>query len=219
MLWRALPFAMVISVWVTMCAPVHAQTGIREWVVVRSYDTFGVAAGALRAAQDNVERTFGAAAIDVQWKACGARRGASLPAQCAGTLAPRELVMRIVRTPRAERNPDVLGFSYVDAGAKRGTLATVYMDRVTALARRLRADPGQMLGRAIAHEIAHLLLGTPGHSADGVMRERWLPHDDDATAWSFSARDASDLRAALAVWPSGLSHVAAAPAESVAPHR
>jgi hypothetical protein len=219
MSWRALLFATVISVSLGVCAPVHAQTRARESIIVRSYDTFGVAAGALRAAAGDVVRTYGAAGIEVQWKACAMRRGASLPAACADTLAPREVVMRIVAAPRAERNPDALGFSYVDAGARRGTLGTVYMDRVTALAHRLRAEPGQMLGRAIAHELAHLLLGTPAHSTEGVMRERWLHDDNDAAAWIFSARDASDLRAALAAWPSAVREVATVPPQIVAPHR
>ena len=94
MSWRALLFATVISVSLGVCAPVHAQTRARESIIVRSYDTFGVAAGALRAAEGDVMRTYGAAGIEVQWKACAMRRGASLPAACADTLAPREVVMR-----------------------------------------------------------------------------------------------------------------------------
>jgi len=30
-----------------------------------------------------------------------------------------------------------------------------------------------LLGRAVAHEIGHLLMGTNQHSASGIMRARW----------------------------------------------
>ncbi len=56
--------------------------------------------------------------------------------------------------------PGSLGFSFVDIGRKAGTLATVFADRVQALAAIAGVDDGELLGRVIAHEIAHLLIGT-----------------------------------------------------------
>ena len=115
---------------------------------------------------------------------------------------PREVVVRIVQAPRAERDPNVLGFSYVDTRAKRGTLGTVYMDRVTALARQHRVEPARLLGRAIAHEVAHLLLGTTAHASSGVMRDQWLfgrlGGRNRETDWTFSDSEAAAMRAALA---------------------
>jgi hypothetical protein len=216
MSWRALRIAALITVSIGVLSPAHAQTSRREPLVVRSYDTFGVSPAAMRIAEHDVVKTFDAAGIDVEWKACE-MRGASRPAACADIPAPRELLMRIVAAPRTERNPEVVGFSYVDAGAKRGTLGTVYMDRVTTLAYRLRAEPGQMLGRAIAHEVAHLLLGTTAHSSDGLMRPRWLQHRRDA-GWSFSVEEASELREALARWPA-VSPVVAAARQTISPAR
>jgi hypothetical protein len=214
----ALRIAVLISASIGVFSPAHAQPSRREPLVVRSYDTFGVSPALMRIAERDVENTFDAAGIDVEWKACAVRRGASAPAACADIPVPRELLMRIVAAPRTERDPEVVGFSYVDAGAKRGTLGTVYMDRVAALAYRLRAEPGLMLGRAIAHEIAHLLLGTTAHSSDGVMRPHWLQHRRDPAAWSFSVEEAAELRAALAARPAAPAVVTAA-RRTIPPHR
>jgi hypothetical protein len=45
------------------------------------------------------------------------------------------------------------------------------------LARELEIDHNKLLGRAIAHEIGHLLLATNTHAPSGLMRELWS-HDE-----------------------------------------
>ena len=54
-------------------------------------------------------------------------------------------------------------------------LSTVYYEKITRRARRENADAGLpvILGCVMAHELGHLLLGDPGHSATGVMQPRW----------------------------------------------
>src|SRR6185503_14952467 len=52
-------------------------------------------------------------------------------------------------------------------------IAKVYPDRVASLARGAGADPADLLARAIAHEIGHLLMGNSRHSARGLMRAVW----------------------------------------------
>jgi hypothetical protein len=47
------------------------------------------------------------------------------------------------------------------------------MDRVQAIAQRTSIPSGSLLGRAIAHEVGHLLLGTNAHAPRGLMREIW----------------------------------------------
>jgi hypothetical protein len=49
----------------------------------------------------------------------------------------------------------------------------VFYDHVEALATKHIADGAQILGYAIAHEIAHLLLNDQAHSAAGIMRGTW----------------------------------------------
>jgi hypothetical protein len=110
---------------------------------------------------------------------------------------PSEVIVRIVRAPRAITDVEVLGYSHVDAYLRQGTLATVFADRVRALAAALRIDTGALLGRAITHEIGHLLLGSLDHSPEGLMRGHWSK-DGRAEEWFFSAAQAAQIRAALA---------------------
>ncbi len=56
----------------------------------------------------------------------------------------------------------------VDLEGQAGTLATIYEDRVESLATEAHVDSGRLLGRAIAHEIGHLLLGTASHARAGA---------------------------------------------------
>jgi hypothetical protein len=54
-------------------------------------------------------------------------------------------------------------------------LSTIYYEKVARRAHRENADADLpvFLGCVIAHELGHLLLGHPGHSATGVMQPRW----------------------------------------------
>jgi hypothetical protein len=83
-----------------------------------------------------------------------------------------------------------LGEALIRGG--RGQLATVFPDRVRGLARRAAVDYAPLLGRVMAHELGHLLLGVSTHSATGLMRGNWTHHDvrrqrDDE--WLFAADD------------------------------
>ena len=52
------------------------------------------------------------------------------------------------------------------------------MDRIEAIAHRIDVPrPSSVLGSAIAHEVGHLLLGTPTHGVSGLMREVWTEEE------------------------------------------
>jgi len=90
-----------------------------------------------------------------------------------------------------------LGFSAIDVKQQAGTLATIYADRVEALAAEAGVQSGALLGRVFAHEIGHLLLGTTRHARYGLMRALWLTTElrrDEPLDWMFSGRDGADMR-------------------------
>ena len=58
------------------------------------------------------------------------------------------------------------------ADANRAVVS-VYLDAVTDVARRYGQPVGKVLGIALAHEIGHVLLPPPSHSASGIMRPSW----------------------------------------------
>ena len=115
-----------------------------------------------------------------------------------------ERVLIVAAPPTSE--PGSLGFSYVDVERRSGTLATVFADRVNALAAiaggHLVDSGGQLLGRAMAHEIGHLLLGTTHHADRGLMRGRWTTIDlrkNQPWDWALSREEADLMRRAIAV--------------------
>jgi hypothetical protein len=90
-----------------------------------------------------------------------------------------------------------LGFSTIDTRKRAGTLATIFADRVEALAGEARVDSSSLLGRVIAHEIGHLLLGTTRHNRHGLMRALWLTTElrrDAPIDWMFSAEEGASMR-------------------------
>ena len=163
-------------------------------VVVRIYDAVGVPSDVLERAHVTVDQTMKAVGIQPIWRACGAER-------CVDPPKRDEVIVRIVHA--TERSPrDLLGSSMVDLEGQAGTLATIYEDRVASLATEAHVDSGRLLGRAIAHEIGHLLLGTAGHAPAGLMRACWLTGElrrDWPPDWMLSAPEGARMRWRLLV--------------------
>ena len=110
--------------------------------------------------------------------------------------------MRVVRlTTDAEYRGELpLGYSLIDTATRSGALATIYVDRVAWLADAAGVDTRMLLGRAIAHELGHLLLGTNAHSETGLMRAVWscdALRRNAALDWRFAPADTSAMRQAV----------------------
>ena len=76
--------------------------------------------------------------------------------------------------------------------------ATVFRDRVLALAQSGRYPEAVLLGHAIAHELGHLLLNSSTHARYGLMAARWRDTELDRAAvglLQFSQAEASCIRA------------------------
>ena len=139
------------------------------------------------------------ASVNVAWTICE-------PGEC---LVPEPLALRvrIVRSPDSgQQDARVLGHALIDLRTRTGVLATVFIDRTRRLADDLSIDHRVLLGRAIAHELGHLLLATATHGNAGLMREVWSrdellgTHRDD---WTFDPSDATAIRRRLARLPGG----------------
>jgi len=78
---------------------------------------------------------------------------------------------------RAPKNvaPVIVGAANIDPGQAD---AYVFCDRVAGFYYTVHdKEMGALLGYAIAHELGHVLLETPAHSPDGVMRACWRRTD------------------------------------------
>lgn len=165
-----------------------ARTVLALSLAVRVYDNTGLPPGDRAAALVVAHAILRDAGIAVTWGG-----GDEV------VLAPEAVIVRIVTAP-AEALPGSLGCSLIDVERRAGTLATVYADRVAELAALSSADAGQLLGRAMAHEIGHLLLGTPRHADRGLMRGVWTSvelHRERPSDWSLSREDVAGMRRGL----------------------
>jgi hypothetical protein len=129
-----------------------------------------------------------AAAMDeaaIIWK----RYGVELQFGAPGTAAALSLDVIVERTAAAVKHdgePAVLGHTLVSSGRTEQAPLRISFDAVTALLDSQRgANPllhdyalAAALGRVMAHEIGHVLLGSPAyHDTDGLMRTTFFPDD------------------------------------------
>jgi len=198
--------ASVLVVIACLAAPgvSHAQSSI----TVRIYDASGRPAAERTRTIATAAAIFADAGVRMTWRDCG-RNGADYP--CAGSRQPHDLVVRIV--PRAvaadplasnavtaDANADTerdaamqptlrLGAAAVTATDHAGVVATVYAEHVRQVTERTGVPFTLLLGRAIAHEVGHLLPGRlsraesrggqsraesrDDHSPTGLMRAVW----------------------------------------------
>ena len=94
-----------------------------------------------------------------------------------------------------------MGTSLIDHDARAGALTTVDPRLVRDIAHEAATDPAALLGRTIAHEIGHLLLGHTGHSRRGLMRALWSQDEIRGikpAGWQFSGAEAAQMRQELA---------------------
>jgi|KBSSwiStaDraftv2_1062776.scaffolds.fasta_scaffold206853_2 hypothetical protein len=162
-------------------------------IVVRVYDMATANAAGRAGALHEAAQALASAGISVDWRDCS-RGGASHP--CRTVRDAGDLVVRIMRT-RAPGTAE-LGFAAVDPSGRATVIATVYSDVVREVASRTGLDEHVLLGRAIAHEIGHLLLRAPGHGGSGLMRPLWTDAELAANRpadWAFTDEESRRLQA------------------------
>lgn len=169
-------------------------------LTVRLYNTSGIPSDQLAAARDAAETILRDTGINVTFRLCGRRAGGT--DSCDEPLKRAEVVVRIIEAPafNATLHPDAYGVTYIVKETNRGWLATVFSDRIRAAAERVGVDAGIVLGRVMAHEVGHLLLGIDYHGANGVMRAEWSDEtlNHGAEDWRFSMVEAEQMQRVVA---------------------
>ena len=195
-------FAVVAFFMVTFAAQAAAAVVDPELrVVIRTYDASATPAD-LAPALVVATAILEDAGVAVRWVSCDAVFVRREDDPCLAPLAANELAIRFVRLLPHIAAQDVvtLGDSLVDTRLRGGALATIYVNRVAALAGRCRVEVPALLGRAAAHEIGHLLLGTSAHASSGLMRAAWTQQAlrrARSEEWVFTPRDAQAMRDAV----------------------
>ena len=191
-------FAVFVSLaFLLTASAAPAAQAITMPLPVRVYDTAGPLESTLAAALAVASAALDTADIDPVWHRCD---GGRTTARCDEPLRSGELVIRVVhaRGPVKLSPSHVLGNAMIDTSTGSGRLATIYFDRVLALANASSVDVPRLLGYAIAHELGHLLLATGTHSGRGLMRAVWtLTHVRQKTQvdWSFTEQEVAAIRA------------------------
>jgi hypothetical protein len=202
----ALSFVVAMS---SLQLPAFAAETIYTEVTVRIYDNTGASDAERRTSLAVAASIVSAASVELLWHTCSDPAGPASPSgarrthACETPLAPGELAVRIVRSGAADdgsRRVLPLGDAMINARTGAGVLATVYLDRVNWMAEQTGADPRALLGRAIAHELGHLLMATGAHAPNGLMRPVWSQSEirrrqvDD---WVFRPREIAAIRARM----------------------
>jgi hypothetical protein len=185
----------VLVVLTLVVTPLPTHGAVTAWtaVVVRVYDANGILAGTNHQSLDHARKALEAASIDVMWRMCPSNPS------CHAPLNASELAIRIVRlpVPQSYTGSLSLGDAMIDTHARTGVLATIYFDRVEWLARQAGADRRALLGRAIAHELGHLLMATTTHGPAGLMRAYWSQDEvrrAEPRDWSFAPGELATMR-------------------------
>lgn len=183
----------------TAIVPIHAAHVSRTIVTVRIYQMVGLAPVVAGRALDRAADTLEAGLVTVLWRRCSPAPDTEASTACRTPPGRGELALRIVRD-RIAAVPDgstVLGDALVDPHARTGVLATVYHDRVAALAAVAGIDLADLLGRAVAHELGHLLMASTTHASHGLMRSTWTRDElrrDRAADWRFAPDDIAAMQ-------------------------
>ena len=195
----------------SLAVPAMSDAAERAWidVTVRVYDAAPVGEGDKTRALAVAAAVLAPADLEIHFTHC---TGTMAGPPCDRPLGPDELALRLVRSrlPRFHHvAPLPLGDALLDPQRRKGALATIYVERVEALARESRGDTAVLLGRAIAHELVHAFSGQSSHAKQGLMRavwsawevahdrvEDWRLHDAD-TALLRSRRRPASVQAAL----------------------
>ena len=188
----------------------EARGGQLSELSVHTYNYSGVSADELAAARRHAEAIFRRANITISWIDCrtSGRDALDILPTCRTDLRPDEVMLRIMPGggPTVDRITS-LGFSLVNReDAHAAWLSSVFTNRVAALASQAGIDPTLLLGRAIAHEVGHLLIGSTDHARAGLMRAFWSHAEltyGSGSEWVFLEKEARAMRSSLSTRVAG----------------
>ena len=150
-----------------------AQELSRSTVRVAIHDSAAVPIDVMDAARRKTTLAFAHAGVDVEWEASGNGAGACRSDQDAPFCIQVLLRPRDLQSAPGPRR--VMGMAL--AADQRRAVLSLYFDAVTAVARRYGSPRGDVLGLALMHEMGHVLLPPPSHSATGIMQPSWEGDD------------------------------------------
>jgi hypothetical protein len=173
----------------------------RSRVTISVYNEAEVPMDVLVRAEEQAERVFGRAGIEVRWLNC------RIPAvsedasrACREAVFPEHLHLRIVRKSVGLKG-ETMGISF-QAQDGSGCYADLFYEPMEQLHQSDGTDVASLLGHVAAHEIGHLLLGANSHSAAGIMHAHWTAEELASArvgGLAFLEKESRQMNARLAV--------------------
>ena len=171
--WLWLGFFLLLPLSAATASPSSSSTNS---VSVSVYNDAGAPADLLVQAENIATRVFEQAGVNVKWINCPVvAPGSPDAAICRKAIFPTHFQQRIV-PPHPGLSESSFGVSYLSPEGI-GCYSYVFYARIAEQHRRNEQNAAVLLGHVMAHEIAHLLLGTNSHSASGIMRAHWYPQE------------------------------------------
>ena len=149
--------------------------GAKPVLIVRLYSHVELDAASIeksiQAAADALRRS----GVETAWERCATPVSPVSDPSCE--LRADKLVIQLRLHDRAGAKKlrpgfDQFGYAVVPQQGL-GVVAGIYVDRVKRLVAEQGLNLSPVLGRLMAHEIGHLLLGPQSHSRSGIMTRRW----------------------------------------------
>ena len=167
-------------------------------VTIRVVDLAEVGPGPLLVSLDVTQSLFDAVGIMMKWRHC-----VDGVDDCSDPLLAHEVWLRVA-PGNAEHggwadewvSPRALGLSNIGHSPDSSVMSTIFVKQVTRLAHAAGIGASDLLGHVAAHEVAHLILGTSGHTTSGLMGAHWSVRSSPEHL-RFSSTIGSQLRAAI----------------------
>ena len=172
-------------------------------LTLRVYNYAGLSPSSLDLSEKVATAIFQNVGIEPIWVDCPTSKLNAVAYQsCDSPMGPADFVVRILPRRMADKvrhSQDSLGFAQICPASEPACELNLFYHRIDELAAKgYRAD--RILGHAIAHEVAHILVG-PAHAEDGIMRASWSPSDLNRISLGlqldFSTNQSTQLRLAL----------------------
>jgi len=167
---RRLGFAIwlvVLSLFASSPAFGAKQTPVTITILLFNY--VDVPSATLAAAEGEANKILAEAGAQVDWIHClDTTLTRDKRELCDGGMTPQTPDLRLI--PGSNKFQDAeFGYTAIPV------LVTIYYEKVVGRAHRDNTDSELpvMLGCVMAHELGHLLLRAPGHSAKGIMQPQW----------------------------------------------
>jgi hypothetical protein len=152
-----------------------SMLGARTQLIVRVYPYADLPEGSLDRSIKTAAAVLRRASVETAWERCATPAYPISDPGCAQRADKLVIQLRLhdhAGEKRMRPGADQFGYAVTPVQGL-GVVAGVYLARVRRVVAEQGLDLEPVLGRLMAHEIAHLLLGPGSHSPAGIMVKRW----------------------------------------------